>query len=231
MIDLSSDLQAIARQRQMLSEARQTRLVAQLRTSRDEQGSEQWSSLNTAVQQMSTGSAFEVAVRQLATRLSRRSLWGVATTVALGATTLWHPAGDARKRKKAKKLQRNSFGCVDVGDACRGSDANCCSGVCQGKKPKKGEKDKSRCVAHNAGECQADQDVCLSLQEIQCGTNGNCARTTGNASFCADFENSACFDCTKDTDCEADFGAGAACVICAGECELTGNRSCIAAAD
>jgi hypothetical protein len=231
MIDVSPDLQAIAHQRQLLAEARQARLVAQLRAPRDGQLSPQRSALGTATQKAPAGSsAFDAAVRQLATRLSRRGLWGVASAIALSTTTLRLPAMDAKKRKKAKKLQRNSFGCVDVGKPCRGNSANCCSGICQGKKPKKGEKDKSTCVAHNVGGCLANQDLCLIKEAVSCGASerGVCARTTGNASFCGDFENIACFDCTKDTDCEAEFGTGAACVICAGECELTGNRICVA---
>jgi hypothetical protein len=177
---------------------------------------------------------FDRLTRSLTTYSSRRRLVGCLAATAFGLATFRIPgltvAKKRRKSKKAKKLQLNEFRCVDVGKPCRGNDANCCSGICQGKKPKKGKKDNSRCVAHDTGGCQADQDVCLSLQEIPCGTNGNCLRTTGKASFCGDFENSACVACTKDADCETDFGAGAACVVCAVDCEETGNRVCFPAA-
>lgn len=232
MFDELSDLQAIARQQQMLAEARQARLVAQLRALGNGQPSAQWSSsnLSSAVQQMPTGGAFDAAVRQLAQRLSRRRLWGVASAVALGAAIGRFPAStDARNRnrKKAKKLQRNSFGCVDVGKACRGNSDNCCSGICEGTKPKKGKKDTSRCLAHNVLECLAGQDACAS-GFIPCGTDPDsaCHQTTGNAAFCAG--KGGCAECRKDTDCEGEFGPGAACVVCTDRCPETGT-ACAAA--
>jgi hypothetical protein len=223
MNEWSTEWQAFSRQQQLLAEARQARLVAQVRAPGAGQPSAQWSNLNAAVQQRPTGSAFDAAVRQLAQRLSRRRLWGVATAVALGAAIGRLPATDARnrnqKRSKAKKLQRNSFGCVDVGKACRGNSANCCSGICQGKKPKKGEKDTSRCVAHNVADCQAGQDNCAADGPTDCADgSGFCFQTTGKASFCAAAFSGACRACTKDIDCEAEFGAGAACAVCAESC-------------
>jgi hypothetical protein len=137
---------------------------------------------------------------------------------------------EARKRhkhKKKTKLVLNAFGCVDVGGTCRGNDANCCSGICQGKKPKHGKKDKSHCVAHDVQECQSDQDFCLEI-EAPCGTLGKCLRTTGNASFCGG--DGDCLACRKDTDCEANSGPGAACIVCA-KCPETGNTACFPAAD
>jgi hypothetical protein len=162
------------------------------------------------------GKTFDATIRQLATRLSRRGLLGAASALTLGiAAARATDEIEARKRKnktRAKKLQLNAFQCVDVGKACRGSDANCCSGICQGKKPKKGDKDKSRCVAHDTGDCQDVQDVCLEV-EIACGTGGACLRTTGNASFCGD--GGQCASCQTDSDCEAaGFLEGAACVVC-----------------
>jgi hypothetical protein len=141
-------------------------------------------------------------------------------------------AAEARKKKNRKntkktpKLKLNAFRCVDVGKACRGNNANCCSGICKGKKPKKGKKDTSRCVAHNVLECLAGQDTC-ALGFIACGTDVDsaCHQTTGNAAFCAG--KGACAECRKDTDCEGEFGPGAACVVCA-ECEETGT-ACAAA--
>lgn len=82
--------------------------------------------------------------------LSRRHL---ASILGLAAVI---PTLAKAKRKRKKKLKRNGFGCVNVGGKCRGKDAACCSGICQGKKPKKGKKDTSRCtvcVGHLADAC------------------------------------------------------------------------------
>jgi hypothetical protein len=121
-----------------------------------------------------------------------------------------------RKRKnKNKKPENNAFGCLNVGQHCNGKDAKCCSGVCDGKKPKKGKKDKSTCVAHNTGPCQDTFDVCLGVA-VPCSVNdlGGCMKTTGNAPFCA-VGSTPCVPCKRDSDCVAlGFGFGAACVVC-----------------
>ena len=49
------------------------------------------------------------------------------------------------EKKKNKKPKNNAFGCLNVGQACNGKNDKCCSGICDGKKPKKGKKDKSKC--------------------------------------------------------------------------------------
>ena len=54
--------------------------------------------------------------------------------------------------------------------------------------------------------------------------------TTGKASFCGDPDTEACAACTRDTDCEAMLGAGAACIYCAAVCPMTQGRVCILAA-
>ncbi len=176
---------------------------------------------------------FDRITRAFAAGSSRRSavktLGGSAVALLLGQLSF---AGegegsaatkevDGERKKKGKKkgnkekLKLNAFRCVDVGGKCRGNSANCCSGICQGQKPKKGKKDTSACVAHNTGECQAGDDVCLG-NNPGCGEGGSCHRTTGNASFCG--LGGSCFDCQKDADCETAFGAGAACVICFIDC-------------
>jgi hypothetical protein len=132
-----------------------------------------------------------------------------------------------RKKKKKQKLVFNAFGCVDVGKACRGNNANCCSGICQGTAPKKGKKDTSRCIAHNEGACQAGDDFCQGAT-VECGAGGFCARTTGNGSFCG--KSAPCTECSKDTDCdEAEFGPGVACIVCAG-CGTESGTACGVAA-
>jgi hypothetical protein len=180
---------------------------------------------------------FDRITRAFAAGSSRRSavktLGGSAVALLLGQLSF---AGegegsaatkevDGERKKKGKKkgnkekLKLNAFRCVDVGGKCRGNSANCCSGICQGQKPKKGKKDKSRCVAHNTGDCQDVQDVCLEV-EVACGSGGACLRTTGNASFCGD--GGQCANCQTDSDCEAaGFLEGAACVVCS-DCSQSG---------
>jgi hypothetical protein len=164
---------------------------------------------------------FDRWTRTVSPVLSRR---GLATALGLVATGI-----PGLSTAKKKKLKRNSFGCVDVGKACRGKDANCCSGICDGKKPKKGQKDKSRCVAHDEGGCQADQDVCVEGEGSDCPNNpeASCWRTTGKGSFCGFGGSSDCADCARDVDCEADFGAGAACVVCPDCLDLGGVTGCV----
>ncbi|MCA9879354.1 MAG: hypothetical protein KC442_16295 [Thermomicrobiales bacterium] len=134
-----------------------------------------------------------------------------------------------KKRKQNKKPETNDFGCLNVGQACNGNDDKCCSGICDGKKPKKGKKDTSRCVAHNVGSCQDAFDVCNGVP-VMCGRAAACFKTTGNAPFCAG-GNSECRPCQRDSDCVTQgFGAGAACVVCNSECALlSGGAVCFAA--
>jgi hypothetical protein len=176
---------------------------------------------------------FDVLTRTLTTASSRRRvLAALGSLVSLGA----FPASAKKGKKKAKKSKRNAFGCLNVGQPCRGNSANCCSGLCQGKKPKKGKKDTSKCLGHNAGICIADADSCTAGVEVPCNP-GNpscfCTLTTGNAGFCAAFSGGPaghCRVCRKDTDCEPEFGEGAACLvlggICTSLCLATGRTAC-----
>jgi hypothetical protein len=159
---------------------------------------------------------FDAIVRSLAAASSRRVIVrGLAGLALVRAGARLPDAADAKQRKK--KLQRNAFGCVDVGGKCRGKDANCCSGICQGKKPKKGKKDKSRCVGHDESICTLAQDACVATAEncaTTAGPNGTCFVTTGNAPYCASPNGRQCFPCTKDEDCQSFCGAAAACLKC-----------------
>ncbi len=134
-----------------------------------------------------------------------------------------------KKRKKDKKPKNNAFGCLNVGQACNGKDDKCCSGICDGKKPKKGKKDKSKCVAHNVNSCNEAADICNGVLAL-CGLEGACVKTTGNAPFCA-AGNSECGFCQRDIDCvNQGFGVGAACVVCNSECALvSGGTVCFSA--
>jgi hypothetical protein len=137
--------------------------------------------------------------------------------------------------KKRKKLKLNQFGCINVGKPCRGKDSKCCSGICQGKKPKKGEKDKSRCVGHDEGTCSR------GLRSVPCGgasntfcTNsrgqpGVCETTTGNAAHCNAVSD--CFPCKRDVDCQPICGPKAACIQCGLFCPHTGGTACAGLAD
>ncbi len=136
----------------------------------------------------------------------------------------WPGPADAGARKKHRTPPIfNRYGCVDVGNPCRGRDELCCSGICQGKKPKKGKRDQSRCVGHHEDICQPGQlsipcggtDESTALCTLPNGESGLCERTTGNTSYCAG-SYIVCEPCGKDADCHARCGAGAACITCAG---------------
>jgi hypothetical protein len=170
------------------------------------------------------GSHFDALARSIRHTSSRRTILaglGSLCVAALGN------AGVAEARKRKKKPQPNAYGCLDVGQKCGGSDARCCSGICQGKKPKKGKPDKRVCAAHNVLTCAAGQDSCLQGNQA-CGTSGLCLQTTGKADYCGNL--GICAVCQGDADCEAMKGPGAACVICAAACPGTGGTACYAAA-
>jgi hypothetical protein len=144
----------------------------------------------------------------------------VMATLGLGSLSIpiLADAKQKRKKKNRSKIKRNAFGCVDVGKPCRGKDSKCCSGICRGKKPKRGEKDKSRCVGHDEGSCLAGQrqGLCGGEKDVPCttstGESGLCQTTTGNAAYCT--AGGGCFACQRDADCEPFCGPGAACIRC-----------------
>jgi hypothetical protein len=170
------------------------------------------------------GSRFDTIIRSLSETSSRRTILGGLAT--LGAVALRFPGATGAKKRK-KKPQPNAYGCLDVGQKCAGNSALCCSGISQGKKPKKGKPDKRKCAGHNALSCQVGQDSCIEGNKY-CGTNGLCLQTTGKAGFCGHL--GICADCQKDADCEAMKGPGAACVVCAAACPGTGGTACYSAA-
>lgn len=163
---------------------------------------------------------FDRFTRTLSRVHSRRHL----AALGLVATGTLHSVAAKNKRKKRKKLERNKYGCVDVGGNCRGRDNVCCSGICDGKNPKKGKKDRSKCIAHNVLDCPPGADECQDVS-VACGTTlpGTCFQTTGRASFCAFI--GTCKDCKKDADC----GAGGACAVCPG-CGGISDTACLAPA-
>ena len=176
---------------------------------------------------------FDAVLRSLSVGSTRRLvLRGLAGALFARETARHAGVAHAKKGKKRKKpLSLNQFGCVKVGAKCRGKDDVCCSGICEGKKPKKGEKDKSKCVAHNTGGCSFGQDSCFV--PIPCGvaSGSTCFRTTGDGSICGVGAAGTCADCKKDQDCvAAGYGPGAACVICAAVCPTSqNNTACVPA--
>jgi hypothetical protein len=160
---------------------------------------------------------------------SRRDLLrGLASAgLALGIVGRPDP-GAAKKKRKKKKIKRNRFGCVNVGSFCKHA-GQCCSGICEGKKGKK------RCQAHDTRGCQLADDTCVDEGSVLCPDDAGgankalflCFQTTGKAGFCGIQVGSQCVACTKDADCVADFGAGAACVVCARFCADSNHTTCI----
>ena len=138
--------------------------------------------------------------------------------IVLGLSGLRPAAATAAKRRTRRRpLTRNAYGCVNVGKPCRGKDNACCSGICEGEKPKKGKKDKSRCVAHDTSGCPPGQSSCEPGVPDSCTTSvgdaGLCETTTGKAGYCSGELN--CRRCRRDWDCQGEFGVLAACVVCA----------------
>jgi hypothetical protein len=204
------------------------------------------------------GIQFDDLTRGLAGVVSRRrALSGLGAGFALAslltggaaAQTRWHGYKKGKKGKKGKKAKKrnkplvlNQFGCVNIGGQCRGEGANCCSGICQGNKPKPGENDKSTCVGHNAGACTPQNDACILdfPESARCNPaieQAFCFVTTGGGSFCGNTSGASaegnCRLCAKDKDCEAlGFPPGSACIpfnagACTGDCAGRGDLACL----
>jgi hypothetical protein len=189
---------------------------------------------------------FDALTRRVAHPATRRSLAGLLVAGTLGAFGLGDTVAKTGNKGegKGRKLRRNEFGCVNVGNACRGNDAACCSGACEGKKPKKGEKDTSRCVARNVLDCAGKPLFCTApLEDSFCNREREglsaCWGTTGKALFCGDMatfdRETSCHKCRKDTDCEdLGFPPGSACILipnvgeCGDGCLATDRRACMA---
>jgi hypothetical protein len=186
---------------------------------------------------------FGALTRFITTESSRRRMLGGMVSalgahlapIALHATHAKNKNKNKNKKRRKKKrknrtatgqLQVNGFGCVNVGGACLGDSANCCSGICAGGTPKKGKRDTSRCVAHDTGGCQPAGNICNAAGPActtSTGETGRCFTTTGNAGYCVG--NAEIFSCKRDADCQAlqEFGQQAACLACA---NLPGGTAC-----
>ena len=99
---------------------------------------------------------------------------------------------------------------------------------------------RARAIAPS-GTCFADTDTCTVGAAIVCNPNNSacvCMVTTGNAAFCADLSqpditrpDDLCRFCSQDSDCEEEFGPGAACVVlkgvCTPICATTDRTACL----
>jgi hypothetical protein len=157
---------------------------------------------------------FDHAVRAIHSGVPRRRVLGSFFAASLAASLFGFASSsnvDAKRKRRRKKLRRNKFGCVNVGQKCYGKNEACCSGICEGKGKK------SRCVGHNADTCANTTHTCLEQGTGDCGGGqGSCFTTTGNAPFCGKLGDCDCAPCSKDADCVAEHGEGAACIQCAG---------------
>jgi hypothetical protein len=160
---------------------------------------------------------FDHAVRAIESGVQRRRVLGSLFAASLAAplfgfaTSSGVEAKRKKRRKNRKKIKRNSFGCVNVGQKCYGKSEVCCSGVCEGTGKS------SKCAAHNTDTCANTAHTCLEQGTGDCGGGaGSCFTTTGNAPFCGAQGLCDCAPCSKDADCVAEHGAGAACIQCAG---------------
>jgi hypothetical protein len=176
---------------------------------------------------------FDAFVRSLKGGASRRGVIRGFAALMLGSLAVVQPDGTLGKNgKKGKNKKRkppfNAFGCLDVGVTCK-NGGQCCSGICTGKKRKKGKKRRKRCEGHDATNCPGGQieASCGGISRpcaTAAGTQGVCNTTTGNAAFCGAGGN--CFPCHRDADCVEACGEGAACILCPGKCDEVGGTAC-----
>ena len=150
-----------------------------------------------------------------------------------------------KKRKKRKHTQQNlpvstvppgvpplvfnQYGCIEVGQPCRGDSSLCCSGMSQGAVPAAGQPDSSRCLAHDTGTCEQDAESICTTPDLALTTCNNrsdcgCVRTTSGSNYCAELfggpGTSQCVSCERDADCiAAGLPATSACApVSAGRC-------------
>lgn len=170
---------------------------------------------------------FDRLARVLTGSSSRRTLLAGFTGALAALAARLVPGGvGARNKRRPKKLPNlGPFGCQKVGGRCNGRNGLCCSGLCVGKTPKAGEKDKSQCVARNtSAECGPDHDHCDAT--VSCTTSagnpGECGFTTGRGGYCFDVDRPD-LPCRRDPECQQTLGQSAACVWC----QSTGLAHCV----
>ena len=98
--------------------------------------------------------SFNVVTRILSHLPTRRAVLRGLAGAGLGFNSLRLSQAVEAKKKHKKRNKRtkhtktqpvlNQYGCLDVGQPCKGDSTRCCSGICAGKKPKKGKPDTRR---------------------------------------------------------------------------------------
>jgi hypothetical protein len=184
---------------------------------------------------------FDHLARLLTTAPSRRmalhAVAGLLAATVLGPFGRTGAAAKKRKKRKNRKKRKkptqtiklNAFGCVDVGDPCRGNNGLCCSGICEGDAPEPGAPDTSRCMAHDTGGCLPGVDSCD--EPVPCPSNPTgptvCNQTTGKAAYCNGVAHCG-LRCQTDDDCrEFCNDEAAACLHCpTGGCGGFGPTFC-----
>jgi hypothetical protein len=155
---------------------------------------------------------FDSVARALHFARSRRASLRLLASGALGVLAIMHEPG---------ATSATHFSCRHIGVRCRRA-GQCCSGICRGRSGRK------RCKGHDAGICTG-QNVCTTgstrCGEHVPGTGCFCFQTTGDAPFCGRF--AVCRSCSRDKECEEDFGPGAACVVHDCVCGVTGGTGCV----
>jgi hypothetical protein len=131
-----------------------------------------------------------------------------------------------RRKRKRKPLLLNEFGCVPVGQPCKGNGENCCSGICEGSPPRKGNPDRSRCAGHHAGNCQPGSPLGTKCT-THAGESGVCTTTTGAAGYCARIGGCSDEPCRKDADCGSGLPYGSR--ACVRDPSCPGGTSCAVA--
>jgi hypothetical protein len=106
----------------------------------------------------------------------------------------------------------SQYGCIEVGQPCRGDSTNCCSGICEGAAPTAEQPDQSRCIAHDTGTCkQAAEGLCtapdIGLATCNNRSDSGCFRTTAGSNYCGELFGgpgiSQCVSCQRDAVCLA----------------------------
>lgn len=168
---------------------------------------------------------FDTMTKRIAAVSSRRSLLGGLAGGALAALLGRAAAGQEAARGGGG---RPTGRCLGEKKECR-RGAQCCSGVCKGKRGKK------KCRrAPGQGTCTTDRNVC-AVGNPGIGCNGDfacaCAVTTGGTAFCGSLFGDSCAACASGADCVGlGFPAGSACIPVGGDCEdcpAAGGTKCL----
>jgi hypothetical protein len=165
---------------------------------------------------------FDTLTRFVGSRTSRRAAVGLTVAGLLASAT---PDADAARCSKAKPCPECKR-CRQRRCKPKGNGTACSAGACQN----------GVCTRNYAGTCDATtpQDNCGTMT-CNNRTGCFCHVTVGGAFFCGKDEDAQCNNCTKNSDCIASMGVGAACLsyanvptsVCAAACAASNNRVCV----